>query len=266
MFLPSSGFAGEVPNLSLRLDSIYYGASLNHMSAVDTPNDSSSDGGGSNRVYIRNYPNMAYGIAPNLILGAVGRFDYDPLQQQDYKWKDSYVHLFSPQWIGRGNVSVTADFRVYAPLAAASRRTGEIVGLQTRFVPSYQVPGSRFTFGLILYQQFTARDGRSDTINAFTANATTSELYAGPNVSYQLSPTVALTCLYEMDAVRLTGDPFFHYISDTHSNNGYTDLEPALHWNVTSNIDLTPFLNLYPGSNFSLDTTSFNLWLALKVL
>jgi hypothetical protein len=69
-----------------------------------------------------------------------------------------------------------------------------------------------------------------------------------------------------MDAVRLTGDQFFHNISDTHSNNGYTDLEPGVRWSVTSNIDITPFLNMYPGANFSLDTTSLNVWLALKVL
>jgi hypothetical protein len=264
--LPSNTAASPLSNFSLRFDSIYYGSSITSPAAGNSPSDTNSDGGFGDRTFVRNVPSVGYYINPNLMVGAVTKIDVYPSHTVGYAFEDSYVHLQVPKLIDQGNFKVMSDLRLYAPTSALSQSNGMVAGSQIRFVPTYNIPHSRFTVGAYLYDQYTFHNSQVDTVDAFAKNAWNNEIYAGPNVAYQLTPTVALTCLYEMDAVNVYGSGAFSYTSDTHSFNGYTDLEPGASWDITPSVNLSPFLNMYPGSNFSLDTTSINLWLSVKLL
>ena len=178
----------------------------------------------------------------------------------------------APKLINKGQFTAIGDLRFYVPTSHFSRMNGEETAVMTRFVPSYTPTGSRFTFGTIFYHTWYIRDARVDAENApgntpFNNNAWASEFYAGPNMQYQITPTLAFSALYEFDAVRVSNSPgLLNYTSDTHSGNGYTDFEPGVSWDITPNINLNPFLNMYPGSNFSLDTTNINVILGIKLL
>jgi hypothetical protein len=251
---------------SVRFDSIYFGASVNDPGGLNSPSDTNQDGGQGDRVFIRNQPALGYFINPNLLVGAVARIDVFPTHQVDYGFEDSYLRLQAPKLINHGNFNMVGDLRVYLPTAAYQQANGEIFGIQTRVVPSWIIPNSRFTLAAIIYHQWTNHSSKVDSVDSYAKNAFDSEFYFGPNVSYQLTPTVALTALYEFDAVQLANTPFGTYVSDTHSFNGYTDFEPGVSWDVTPNVNISPFLNMYPGSNMSLDTTSINVWFSFKLI
>jgi hypothetical protein len=251
------GGSAAASKWSLRFDSIYFGASVT---------DISSDGGDADRVFIRNMPQLGYFITPDLLVGAVTRIDLFPTHQVDYAFEDSYIRLQAPKLISRGAFNMLGDLRVYLPTAAYQQNNGEVFGIQTRVVPSWVIPNSRFTLAMVLYHQWTSHSSKVDTVDAYAKNAWDSEIYAGPNISYQMTPTLALTALYELDGVQLANTPFGSYISDTRSFNGYTDFEPGLSWDVSPNVNISPFLNMYPGSDFSLDTTSINVWFSFKLI
>jgi hypothetical protein len=174
--------------------------------------------------------------------------------------------LQAPKLVSHGDFNMLGDLRVYLPTAKYQQTNGEVFGIQTRVVPSYVIPNSRWTLAAIFYHQWTFHSDKVDEVDPYAKNAFDSEIYAGPNVSYQLTPTLAFTALYEFDAVQLANTPVGTYISDTHSFNGYTDFEPGLSWDVTPNVNISPFLNMYPGSNMSLDTTSINVWFSFKLI
>jgi hypothetical protein len=251
---------------SLRFDSIYFGASVSDPGGLNSPSDTLQDGGQADRVFIRNMPSIGYYINPDLLVGAVTRVDLFPTHQVDYGFEDSYVRLQAPKLVSYGAFNMVGDFRVYLPTAAYQQTNGEVFGIQTRIVPSYVVPNSRFTLAMVLYHQWTSHSDKVDNVDAYAKNAWDSEIYAGPNISYQMTPTLALTALYEFDAVQLANTPFGTYISNTTSLNGYTDFEPGVSWDVTPNVNISPFLNMYPGSNLSLDTTSINVWFSFKLI
>ena len=79
------------------------------------------------------------------------------------------------------------------------------------------------------------------------------ELYLGPNVNYQISPTLLVTLLYEMRGSHTFGDKFGKL------NSGGTDLQPGLTWDVTPHLMLNPYLNLLTGGKVNLSTTTFGL-------
>jgi hypothetical protein len=256
----------ELSKWSVRFDSIYFGASVSDPGGLNSPSDTSQDGGQADRVFIRNQPALGYFITPDLLVGAVTRVDLFPTHQVDYGFEDSYLRLQAPKLVNRGDFNMLGDFRVYLPTAQYQQNNGEVFGIQTRVVPSYVIPNSRWTLAMVLYHQWTFHSSKVDEVDAYAKNAYDSEIYAGPNVSYQLTPTLAFTALYEFDAVQLANTPVGTYISDTHSSNGYTDFEPGLSWDVTPNVNISPFLNMYPGSNMSLDTTSINVWFSFKLI
>lgn len=260
------GGNSEISKWSLRFDSVYFGASVSDPGGLNQPNDISVDGGDGLRVFIRNVPQLGYYINPNLLIGAVARVDIFPTHQVDYGWEDSFVRIQAPKLIDRGAFNMVGDLRAYFPTSNWQQNNGENVSIQTRVVPSWVIPNSRFTLAMVLYHQWTSHSSKVDQVDAYAKNAWDSEIYAGPNISYQMTPTLALTALYEVDAVQLANTPFGTYISDTRSGNGYTDFEPGLSWDVTPNINISPFLNMYPGSDFSLDTTSINVWFSFKLI
>lgn len=266
MSLPGNGAPGILSKFTARVDEVYYGASLSGLGDPNQPNDVQKDAPGA-PVFIRSNVGLGYKISPDLVAGAVARVDYLPKANNNTLWEDAYLRLMAPKLIDKGAFTAVGDLRFYVPTSHLSRMNGEETAIMTRFVPSYTPTGSRWTYGTIFYHTWYLRDARVDSVDAYATNAWSSEFYAGPNVSYQMTPTVALSALYEFDAVRLSNaNGFFNYTSDTHSSNGFTDFEPGVSWDITPNINLNPFLNMYPGSNFSLDTTNINVVLGIKLL
>jgi hypothetical protein len=264
--MQTSNGSSALSKWSLRFDSIYFGASVSDPGGLNSPSDTEQDGGQADRVFIRNMPSIGYYLNPNLLVGAVTRVDLFPTHQVDYGFEDSYLRLQSPKLINNGAFNMVGDLRVYLPTAAYQQANGEVFGIQTRIVPSYVVPNSRFTLAMVLFHQWTDHSDKVDTVDSYAKNAWDSEVYLGPNISYQMTPTLALTALYEFDAVQLANTPMGTYVSNTTSGNGYTDFEPGLSWDVTPNVNISPFLNMYPGSNLSLDTTSINVWFSFKLI
>jgi hypothetical protein len=257
---------GILSKFTARVDEVYYGASLGGLGDANQPNDINKNAAGD-PVFIRSNASLGYKVSPDLVAGGVARVDYLPKNGNDTLWEDAYLRLMAPKLINKGNLTAVGDLRFYVPTSHLSRENGLMTGITTRFVPSYTPTGSRFTFGTIFSHTWYVHDGRVDSVNPTATTAWSSEFYVGPNLSYQISPKVALTALYEFDAVRMANaSGLLNYTSDTHTANGYTDFEPGVNVDITPNIYINPFLNMYPGSDFSLDTTNINIIFGMKLL
>jgi len=265
MSVPGTSASGILSKFTARMDEVYYGASLAGLGDANQPNDINKNAAGD-PVFIRSNASLGYKVSPDLVAGGVARVDYLPKNNNDTLWEDAYLRLLAPKMINKGNFTAIGDLRFYVPTSHLSRENGLMTGITTRFVPTYTPTGSRLTFGTIFYHTLYIHDARVDSVNATATNAWSSEFYAGPNIAYQLTPTVSLTALYEFDAVRMANaSGLLNYTSDTHTGNGYTDFEPGVNWDITSNIYVNPFLNMYPGSDFSLDTTNINVIFGMKL-
>jgi hypothetical protein len=86
------------------------------------------------------------------------------------------------------------------------------------------------------------------------------EMYAIPNVDYQISDTLVANVGFEMDARHSVGQP----LNVLDSAGTYLDV--GVSWDITPNLNINPFIDMKPTRRFALDTTTFNAVLSLKLL
>jgi len=78
---------------------------------------------------------------------------------------------------------------------------------------------------------------------------TTLSVYAGPQVTYQLSPKIQLWTLLETSAAHVAGQGVIASLDD---------IEPGLSWDILPNFTFTPYLDLKTATGITLNTTSVN--------
>jgi hypothetical protein len=252
--------------VGLRWDGVLYGPGVTNINTYqpDLYNKNSYGLPTQTPVFIRNAIGTTYALPGNWIAGATLRADIMPTYiGRDYAIDDSYVRIMNPKLVSHGNFNVSGDLRLYMPTSQASRTTGQSASVTTQFIPSYNFPGTRWSIGAILRQQSYSHYSWANS------NAMDTDAYAGPNVNYQITPKLAAGILYEFEAVHYYGTGAFNFTTQNASNPGImtpTDVEPNISWDITPNINFNPFLNMYPGGKFSLDTTSFGFFFGAKLI
>ncbi|MEO5969265.1 MAG: hypothetical protein ABIQ95_05010 [Bdellovibrionia bacterium] len=236
----------EMPSLqkfNLSFLAIFYGPSLKDPSRSQ-PN-LSGDPDPDRPVNLRNFINLGYNLSDRLAITGTVYGTLQPFLQQKLVIQDPFIRVSDNSLFNSGPFNLYADFRVYFGVSSVSRQSDQYFGIQTVEVATFAIPDSHFslgTYGAVRSNVFGKHGYGYDL-----------ELYLGPHINYQVSPTVLATLLYEMRGAHVFGAKFGNMINDG------TDLQPGLTWDVTPQLMLNPYLNVQTGGRVNLKTTTFGL-------
>lgn len=137
--------------------------------------------------------------------------------------------------------------------SSASRAAGQDLIAAFRVNPNlnYAIAKTGFSLGLKTFVQTYAR-------GAAATNAKDLAVYAGPSLNYQILDNLSASVTYEGSAIHKAGTSL-----DTFASDG-TDLQPSLSWDITKNVNFSPYLNLYVGDTVSWDSTYFGFYLSAR--
>jgi hypothetical protein len=208
---------------------ILYGPSVSDPSSYQSTPNGTRD---VNRpVLTKNYITAGVNLSTHVAFAATGWWNYVPVQGGELNTQDPSARLAYNDIIHTENFNWYGDVRSYFPVTAVSRQADLLAGFQTFHYFSYVLPETRVTLGTyasVRYNYF-GKHGAGDDL----------ELYVAPAVSYQASPKVALTTLYEFSENHSYGaDPFNMY------NDGSV-IEPGVEWAVTPTVYFNPYFYIY---------------------
>lgn len=225
---------------------ILYGPALKNPTAYQPSPESKPN---FNRpLLVKNFLSLNYGLSDQVFISGTAYWHWQPVLKHEFLMRDPYFRVAHNQLLTSDHFNLYADFRVHFPITPLSRETDLLTSLQTFQVWTFQPSGGLFSLGLyssFRYNWFGSQGYGYDF-----------EIYLGPNLSFQLSSTVAFTLLYEMGMSHVFGDPIGVFLNDG------TDLEPGLSWAITPNLVINPYLNLFPNDTLSWQSTSFGMTLS----
>jgi hypothetical protein len=227
----------------------YYG--ILYGPSVSSPSSFQSTPSGARNydepVFTKNYLTAGFSLSDHVAIAATGWWNYIPVQGGDLITQDPSVRVAYNDIIHTEHFNWYGDIRGYIPVTNLSRASDLIAGVQMFHYFSYIVPDSPLTLGVYASLRYNAygSQGYGDDM----------ELYIAPAASYQLSPSLALTGLYEFSQNHAYGaDPFVTY-------NAGTVLEPGVEWSVTQAVTLNPYLYIYTNGPSNTGVGATLSWL-----
>ncbi len=233
----------KLQRFNLSLLTIFYGPSIRNPSRLQ-PN-LAGEPDPDRPVNLRSFVNLGYNFSDRLAVTGTAYWAYQPFLDQKVLLQDPFIRFSDASLVREGPFNLYGDFRVHFGVSSSSRQADQYFGLQTVQVATYEIPESHFSF--------TASGALRSNIFGKYGYGYDLEMYLGPSVNYQISPTLLATLLYEMRASHIFGTKFGQLTNDG------TDLQPGLSWEVTPRIMLNPYLNLLTGGKINLNTTTFGL-------
>jgi hypothetical protein len=236
---------------------VFYGPSIDSMGTADQP--VASAGAANVPLMMKNYVTAGYKLSDDTTIAAVlyWRNFARQIKGSNFMMRDAYAKLSKGSLYKNGNYNVYGDLRLTAPTYSVSQDQTFITSVGSKILQSYTVPNSRLTLALENYVEVRAF---SDRVKAGSLSGYDTELYAGPQLSYQITPTLAAWGLYELDTYHMVAGAGDRWV------NEFTDFEPGLSWDITKNLNFSPFLNITTGQSISLNSTSINAILNWKLL
>jgi hypothetical protein len=228
---------------------IFYGPSVSDPSSYQPASDGTADT--SRPLLYKNFLGLGYRITNDISITPTAYWQWIPVRGGQYAIQDPYIKISHNSLISSGGFNLYSDLRYHVPVSDYSRAANSMGGLQTVQVATYIPEGSRFTYGFL----------GSGRVNFYGSDGygNDSEFYAGPNISYQMTPTLAGMILFEYNLNHTYGDP-----NNTLREDGY-DFQPGLNWDVSSTILFNPYINIYPG-DASLKSTSMGFLISWQAL
>ncbi|MBC7692520.1 MAG: hypothetical protein H7222_12215 [Methylotenera sp.] len=237
--------------LSAHYFGILYGPALKNGSSIQ-PNGANREEGKDLPLSLRNFASVGYALSDTWGTQATATWDYIPVRGQELNLRDPYVRISNNSIFSTDTLNLYGDVRFHIPVTTLSRDQDILSGIQTLAIMTYIQPGSRWTWALYGSSRYNVfgKHGRGNDL----------ELYLGPNFAYQITPSLAFTTLYEMNATHHLGQEAMVL------NNDGTDLEPGFRWDVTPKVSFNPYVNIYTGNRLNLDSTSVGATLSWQLL
>jgi hypothetical protein len=229
---------------------ILYGPALKDTSSFQPLPEGGPDS--SRPVIVKNYGTLGYALNSDIGVSATAHWIWKPVQGHSLDMRDPYLRIAHNRLINFDNFNVYADVRVHFGVSNYSREDDLLTGIQAFQILTYTVPDTRLTLGSYISTRYNifGKQGWGNDL----------ELYVGPNLSYRISRTVALTLLYEMGSSHFFGD------KPGYLTNDGTDLEPGILWDITPKLTINPYLNLYTGNKVTWDSTSIGMTMSWQLL
>jgi len=209
---------------------------------------------------VENLLTVGYKIKSDWVVGAIGHFLYFPVGNpagtgQDIKMLDPMLLIQKNNLINSGGFKLNGKVTFYLPLTTGDtlQRNKMATAISPTLMASYDVPNTQLTlaaFGFVRGYIPTGEAGNG---------ALTYRLYFAPNLSYQISKTVAATLWVDLlSAARFQGTSFL-----TGMATDTVDVQPGISWDITKSININPVLNIYP-SNPTLASTSVQAYISAR--
>ncbi|MEO5969610.1 MAG: hypothetical protein ABIQ95_06755 [Bdellovibrionia bacterium] len=243
----------------LNYTGLYKGSPLNDLGNSRQPT-SAGDIDLSSPQSVESLLTIGYKVKPDVVVGVVGHFLYFPVGNpvgtgQNMQMLDPMLLVQKNNLINSGGFRLHGKVLVYLPLTANDtlRRNKLATAISPTLTASYDVPNTPLTlaaYGFVRGYVPTGEEGDG---------ALTYKLYFAPNLSYQLSKTVAATLWVDLiSASRFRGTPFL-----TGMGTDTVDVQPGISWDITKSININPVLNIYP-SNPTLASTSIQAYVSAR--
>lgn len=238
--LPSANQTSASAPLWANYYGIFYGPSVSNPTYYQVSPNGQLDT--TRPIFMKNFLTVGYNLNDTWAVAATGWWTTAPIQGQGFILQDPQARIANNSIFHTDEFNWYGDVRAHFPVTYASRELDELAGIQTFHYLSYTGVGSRWTYSLALSARYNiyGNQGSGDDV----------ELYAAPGINFQMTPTFALTCLYEVGANHLYGE-----VPGVLNNNG-TDLEPGISWQILSAVNFNPYLTLFPGNSLNWRSTS----------
>jgi hypothetical protein len=201
-----------------------------------------------------------YKINKDWIVGGVGHFYLFPWSDpngggQKLQLLDPTLFVSRPELINDRGFKLDTRLTFFLPMSKYDTlvSNGLATAITAVFNARHEALMSNLTVGV--YSYVRAYIPTSDT----HANAPSNTVVAAPYGSFQVNDRLAVTLLVDLLSVtRNYGTGFFSGLK-----TGVVDIEPGISWDITKNITINPFLNIYP-SNPTLASTSIQASIIAK--
>ncbi|MGZ6311547.1 MAG: hypothetical protein ACXWOH_13010, partial [Bdellovibrionota bacterium] len=200
---------------------------------------------------LKNFLGVGYNFTDTIGVMPTAYWTFQPVMGMQFALKDPFIRLYDSSLLSAGNFNLYTDFRTHFGVSSESRTNDMYAGLQTFQIATYEFPTAKLTAGLYLSERVNFF-GKQGLGNDF-------EMYVGPNVSYQVLKPLAVSLLAEFQFNHAYGDKPGQVWTDP------IDLEPGLIWDVTENLMINPYFNLYPAS-LTAKSTSVGMMLSWKIM
>lgn len=186
-------------------------------------------------------------------------FMVTPIDGWKFTMEDISLRASMRKLLSAGNLGMSADLRAYLPTSTSSQNKNMITGIRSTQNTTYDIGTTNLTLGLVTFERINFFAG--DRLLGKTGNPTQTmyEIYFGPNVNYQITPTLGANLLLEADVSWKKGNQFDQTALAT-------DLEPGLSWDITPNLNFNPYVNIFPFDNAGWNNTTVNFYLTAKFL
>lgn len=242
-------FKSPKDRLALSYYGVYYGPSLGQRNDY-TPSYDGSSGDVQN---LDGIITAGYRVSKKFLAGVAVPLVYVPYRDKGVTMNNLFLKLANSEFWKNGRSKMGLSSRFYLPTNGDSRKSGFVTGARIEQNFTYDLKKAPVTLGLYTYE-------KALFYNATATSGTPLTLYAAPYLNYQFSKRVAATLW--VDLVQLTqakGKSF------SEMQNAPVDIEPGINWDVTDNLSLNPYLNLFPG-NMTADSSSLGLIVSAKVM
>jgi hypothetical protein len=238
---------------------VFYGGPVNApVSAMqpDAATGSLSQENGAAPIFMKHYIRPYYKLSDNITAGPV--VYWKTIYGKGAELQDCDVRVSHSKFLTLGNFNMAADVRLAPPTSKASQDKNAIGYVLSKQIMTYDVPETKLTVGVTTYGLARAH-GVAPSDVKLAESRKDFELYVGPNVSYQLTPTVALQALYEAGAS--------HNLNGGMVSDG-TDFEPGVSWDILPSLNFNPYLDFKtdPGVGVRADNTTIGAVLSYKFL
>lgn len=205
--------------------------------------------------YLDSVVTASYKINPNLLLGVAQEFYYRPVVGQDLTLLDPAVRLQALHVIHNDHWDLKLEGWAYGGVTAPSRADGEFSGL--KFVQNLNYSNGNLTVGAYAYE----RQYFYDSTNPLAGTSIEDRRwYLAPNGSYAIGKNVQVTMWVDwIQSLHFRGDTGFM------PTNYPWDAEPGINWDITPQLSLNPYINVYPG-NPTLASTYFGMVIIGKAI
>jgi hypothetical protein len=238
---------------------VYRGAGLNDPGNGFTPlPDGTLDA--SSPQSIENVVTAGYKFNKDTSLAILAHFYYYPGPKpantsSGFQNLDPIIQFEQKNLINSNGLKLTGRLWFEIPVSSYDRPlpANNLTAITTTGILSYDVGKTGLTVGLWGYLRgYIASASTPDTARSY-------KIYLAPNVNYQFSKKVAATLW--VDLIQATRNGNTGFISGMTNDN--MDVQPGINWDITKNISLNPYFNIYPG-NLTLKATSFQANLSAR--
>ncbi len=228
----------------LRYLGVFFGPSLSEWSAFQSD--------GVTPVTLRNFLTWNLRLDDGWRLGVTGSWSWRPVLGQALALRDPFIKLAKPNLLRIGPVSLYSDLRVHLPVTLPSRNRDLWWALQSFSSLDWTTSwGNMGLYASARHNQYGAL-GEGDEW----------EFYLAPNFELRLSPRFAIGTLFEWGG----GVPFRRDTAILFSDG--LSLQPGLSWDISPDLNLSPFLRLPLGRNVAssgADPTTVGFTLSWKI-